>query len=637
MLRQPRPWMGLAVLCLALAGCDESPTTLRLQISADPALAIDQLNIVVGDATPQLSVALPEVRVVVPDDWAATAVAVAVDGLADDAVVASGSATVRPMRHGELATEITLRPVTCPDACPRDATRCAGDAVETCLRRDDGCLIWGVATACPSEAPICSNGTCATTCADECTAGATLCDGASGQRTCANIDGDGCFEWAPVVACGPEERCIGAACTAAATLTVAKAGPGVGLVASTPVGIRCGTDCSEAYAVGTAVTLTATPANGAIFIGWSGGGCEGAGACTVTLAAATTITATFDGECVPMCSTPPAAACVDSETLRTFTSPGTCTSGTCDYTSTDTSCDGGCASGRCRSWTGALPIAGAPAARGFHTAIWTGAEMIVWGGESGATRFADGARFNVATGSWTPLPTTGAPSARTGHSAVWTGTDMIVWGGWDGTTNFATGARFNPATGGWTPLPATGAPSARRVHSAVWTGTEMIVWGGWSGTGVVGDGARFNPTTGAWTPLPAMDAPTARAAHSAIWTGTEMIIWGGVAGGTAVDGGRFSPATGVWTRLPASHVAALRQNHSAVWTGTEMIVWGGYAGAYLADGARFTPATDIWLTLPMAGAPSARYGHSAVWTGSSMLVWGGHYNNSALNTGATYR
>src|SRR2546427_1497511 len=76
-------------------------------------------------------------------------------------------------------------------------------------------------------------------------------------------------------------------------LVVVRAGSGSGTVTSAPAGITCGTDCSEPYASGTVVTLTATPAAGSVFTGWSGGGCTGTGACNVTLTAATTVTATF--------------------------------------------------------------------------------------------------------------------------------------------------------------------------------------------------------------------------------------------------------------------------------------------------------------------------------------------------------
>jgi hypothetical protein len=77
------------------------------------------------------------------------------------------------------------------------------------------------------------------------------------------------------------------------SLTVAKAGTGSGTVTSSPAGISCGATCSASYVSGTAVTLTATPASGSVFAGWSGGGCSGTGPCAVTLTAATTVTATF--------------------------------------------------------------------------------------------------------------------------------------------------------------------------------------------------------------------------------------------------------------------------------------------------------------------------------------------------------
>ncbi|MBI5756759.1 MAG: hypothetical protein HZA12_07525, partial [Nitrospirae bacterium] len=59
-------------------------------------------------------------------------------------------------------------------------------------------------------------------------------------------------------------------------------------------GIDCGTDCTEAYNSGTVVTLTATADTGSTFSGWSGGGCTGTSACTITMTADTSITATFD-------------------------------------------------------------------------------------------------------------------------------------------------------------------------------------------------------------------------------------------------------------------------------------------------------------------------------------------------------
>jgi len=86
----------------------------------------------------------------------------------------------------------------------------------------------------------------------------------------------------------------------ALSLAVVRMGTGSGVVISAPSGILCGTTCSGTYGSGTAVTLTATPATGSTFGGWSGGGCTGTGTCTVTVTATTTVTATFNASPVSL-------------------------------------------------------------------------------------------------------------------------------------------------------------------------------------------------------------------------------------------------------------------------------------------------------------------------------------------------
>lgn len=76
-------------------------------------------------------------------------------------------------------------------------------------------------------------------------------------------------------------------------LQVSKTGSGSGTVTSAPAGINCGSTCSASYNSGTNVTLTATPASGSTFVGWSGA-CSGTGSCTVTMNSAKTVTAQFN-------------------------------------------------------------------------------------------------------------------------------------------------------------------------------------------------------------------------------------------------------------------------------------------------------------------------------------------------------
>src|SRR5439155_53043 len=75
-------------------------------------------------------------------------------------------------------------------------------------------------------------------------------------------------------------------------LTVLKAGSGRGSVTSSPAGINCGASCSHSFVNGRSVTLTATPARGSRFAGWSGA-CSGRGACRVKMTADRTVTARF--------------------------------------------------------------------------------------------------------------------------------------------------------------------------------------------------------------------------------------------------------------------------------------------------------------------------------------------------------
>lgn len=78
-------------------------------------------------------------------------------------------------------------------------------------------------------------------------------------------------------------------------LTVTKTGNGT--VLSNPAGIDCGTACVANFAPDTVVTLTATPASGSTFSGWSGGVCTGTAPCQVTMSAARSVTATFAAGC----------------------------------------------------------------------------------------------------------------------------------------------------------------------------------------------------------------------------------------------------------------------------------------------------------------------------------------------------
>jgi len=282
------------------------------------------------------------------------------------------------------------------------------------------------------------------------------------------------------------------------------------------------------------------------------------------------------------------------------------------------------------TWT-ATSTTGAPARRYLHTAVWTGSEMIVWGGLGvGDIRLNTGGRYNPATDTWIATTTTNAPDGRDNYTAVWTGSEMIVWGGFDGVGYLNTGGRYNPGTDSWTATSTTNAPTARFDHTAVWTGSDMIVWGGTDMLQQFNTGGRYNPDTDNWMATTTTNPPEGRVGHTAVWSGSEMIVWGGLndIGPFYLNtGGRYNPGTNSWTATTTTNAPTGRWVHTAVWIGSEMIVWGGYDGTvYLKTGGRYNPGTDSWTATNTTNAPTVRGFHTAVLTSSEMIVWGGINN-----------
>jgi N-acetylneuraminic acid mutarotase len=273
------------------------------------------------------------------------------------------------------------------------------------------------------------------------------------------------------------------------------------------------------------------------------------------------------------------------------------------------------------SWT---PMSTAPLLpRAYHTAVWTGSEMIIWNGYNVhlGELYSDGARYNPITNAWSTVAASGAPNARTYHSAVWTGTEMIVWGGANPPLYDSSGGRYNPATDTWTPTSQVDAPSYRVFHAAVWTGTEMVVQGGSFG---VSAGGRYNPATDSWTPTNPVNSANNGQGITAVWTGTEMIVWGGIDDNSLFhfDGGRYNPELDLWFPTSTMNVPAARGLHAGVWTGSEMIIWGGSGwGGSIAPGGSYDPATNTWRTVSTVDAPIGS--ETAVWTGAEAIFWGG--------------
>jgi hypothetical protein len=92
-----------------------------------------------------------------------------------------------------------------------------------------------------------------------------------------------------------------------------------------------------------------------------------------------------------------------------------------------------------------------------------------------------------------------------GHKGVWTGKEMIIWGGsrlrGDSLRSYfvRTGGAYDPKTDSWRKVPTAPVPGGSG-YSSIWTGDEMILWGdprrGRRSAGNIG--AAYDPATIEW-------------------------------------------------------------------------------------------------------------------------------------------
>ncbi len=287
-----------------------------------------------------------------------------------------------------------------------------------------------------------------------------------------------------------------------------------------------------------------------------------------------------------------------------------------------------------------------------YSAVAVGGEVILWGGccgPGGRGSRASGAVYDIARDEWRPVDR-GPLVNRFHHTAVWTGEEMIVWGGYDGHRLRNDGAAYEPRSGRWRMMAA--APlAARRYHTAVWTGSEMIVWGGSKPLEdererTLSDGAAYNPKRDTWrriAPGRFRSAPARTLGAGlepdldAAWTGKGMVLWNGARGAI------YRPRGDSWRLLPPPppKLRHWKASDTAIWSGEQLIVWGGTTptdrGDFIADGAAYDPKQGRWEFLPQAPI-AGRDRHVAVWTGEAMLIWGGCCRSDRYHSdGALYR
>ena len=196
-------------------------------------------------------------------------------------------------------------------------------------------------------------------------------------------------------------------------------------------------------------------------------------------------------------------------------------------------------------------------------------------------------------------------STRIEATGVWTGSEVIVWGGsswhqdWDQKPT-SDGIAYDPADGTWREI--SGGPlDPRAGHVAAWTGSEMLVWGGYGTNGLLpASGAAYKPSTDTWRMI---DAGPLRPSYQidSAWTGTEW--WVAVTRNDNINVAAYDAEADTWRRIPSPSTRA-SDGTELIWTGTEMLLYNNNAGLF-----RMAPSDDEWT------AESVAFHGSIVWTG----------------------
>ncbi|MCX6126344.1 MAG: hypothetical protein NTV34_16545 [Proteobacteria bacterium] len=238
--------------------------------------------------------------------------------------------------------------------------------------------------------------------------------------------------------------------------------------------------------------------------------------------------------------------------------------------------------------------------------LMAGDEAFVWNG------IASPFMYSAAKNTWRPIATAGQPSSRSDSYIIWTGKDVIVWGGHDtvdrhgrnlgNNEKLDDGAAYNPKTNSWRPLSKTNAPKARFLHAgsfgtgnvandAVWTGSEVVIPGG-----CILDRNRkcdfvetklYNPAKDTWRTANNRGHP--QVFHAKVfWTGetgnqttsNQMILVGSTDNQSQFDGKIYfySPSTDSWSSrilqpsldYPAADVVSYPQ---AAWVKNKLVVF----------------------------------------------------------------
>jgi hypothetical protein len=231
-------------------------------------------------------------------------------------------------------------------------------------------------------------------------------------------------------------------------------------------------------------------------------------------------------------------------------------------------------------------------------------KLFVFGGIDGSGKTLDtGAIYDPATDSWSLIAVDAAtPSARELASVVYTGSQLLVFGGRSGATYLQSGALYDPLNDTWSAIANGGAPRAAPALGV--SGSELLIWGGLTTGGVAGPSPeRYAVSSDDWRLADAQNGPNPLYGSSWAFGADSFFVYGGQDNGQRQDAAyRYDLAADAWQTLPRGPPG--RWFAFSAFDGSAFYVWGGRdVSTVKDDGSAFS---EKWTPMTRMGVPSPR-------------------------------
>ena len=394
-------------------------------------------------------------------------------------------------------------------------------------------------------------------------------------------------------------------------LTVTNASGGT--VTSNVGGINCGVACSAVLVATTPVDLTATPAPGYRFDGWSGA-CTGTGLCSLTMTADLSVTPSFSSIALTQLVISPSSATIGVGQMQPFKATGTFTAGSARLVSPVSALEGG------DNYTCALLMNGT---------------VQCWGGFAALTPLSP---VPVTMAGLSEVVSLGAGTSQACAVLANGSVQCLGYGNLgDGVTTLST-----------TPVTVSGISTATAVvvgaggaHACVLLANGSIQC--WGTGGLLGDGTDVTSLT----PVPVVGITNAVAISSegglhtcALLADRTIRCWGASPLGQLGDAGgwgSYSPLT--ITGIADATAVAAGSSHTCAIVGSGAVkCWGGNFYGQLGNGTMGDPSYSPVDVLGITNAVAIATGdfHScALLADGSVKCWGEAFANGSASRSGT--